>query len=201
MKSNTIWALITGLAVGFLVGREMNRSGGGGDSKSATATNKAGPTEIPKDWLTEKDLNAVDQFKDMTPQQKYAALKVLNERACDCGCPHGSTIKCKKEDPGCPRAPTVVTEVGSFLDFAGAVFFAKPYETPESLARIIVEASEKRDSLDFDGVMERFSMSAFHQRFKALLLEEGQGKVRALNSTLRSVTDINRQRPALSRPL
>lgn len=111
MKSNTIWALVTGLALGFIVGREW--SGGRGASESSSTTKGAaavqnGPTEIPKDWITESELGATEQFKDLTPQQRYVALKVLNSKPCDCGCPHGSVAKCKKEDPGCPRAPTVI---------------------------------------------------------------------------------------------
>jgi hypothetical protein len=109
MKSNTIWALVTGLAVGFLVGREWAGKGGGGASAPGAAA--TGPTEIPKTWITENELNATEQFKGLTPQQRYVALKVLNERACDCGCPHGSVAKCKKDDPACPRAPTTITDV------------------------------------------------------------------------------------------
>ena len=67
--------------------------------------------QIAPDWLTEKDLKAEDKFAGMTPAQRFTALKVLNERPCDCGCPHGSTAKCAKEDPGCPRAPLVITQV------------------------------------------------------------------------------------------
>jgi hypothetical protein len=111
MKSNTIWALITGLAVGFLVGREFTATkGGSSTSAPGVATSANGPTEIPKDWLTEKDLNATDSFAALTPQQRYTVLKVMNEKPCDCGCPHGSFAKCKKEDPGCPRAPKVLEQ-------------------------------------------------------------------------------------------
>ncbi len=44
----------------------------------------------------------------LTPAQRFATLKFYNETPCDCGCPHGSYAKCKKEDPGCPRAPKVL---------------------------------------------------------------------------------------------
>src|SRR4051794_1600655 len=115
MKStNTIWILVAGLAVGFLIGREMPRRGGGssddtttastGDKpRPATAGNKgggtvAGPTEIPADWIKEDGLNAAADFADLTPAQRYLTLKVMNEKPCDCGCPHGNTAKCKKED-------------------------------------------------------------------------------------------------------
>ncbi len=132
MKSNTIWALVTGLALGFLLGREFSGKGSGGDSASKPGsssgggggTTAGGPTDIPKDWLTDADLNAVDAMKGMTPQQRYAVLKVMNEKPCDCGCPHGSTAKCKKEDPGCPRAPKVLEQ---------AIALAKEGKTPEQI--------------------------------------------------------------------
>lgn len=115
MKNNTIWVLVAGLAVGFLVGREVGRSGSGGEEKSSSgaarsATGKAGAKDIPPDWLKETDFNSVDAVKDLTADQKYLVLKIMNELPCDCGCPHGSFAKCKKEDPGCPRAPQVVTK-------------------------------------------------------------------------------------------
>ncbi len=110
MKSNTIWALVTGLAVGFLVGQYTER-GRSGDSPTAMNTTSNAPAgKIPADWLTEKDLKAEDKFAGLTPQQRFLALKVLNEKPCDCGCPHGSTAKCAKEDPGCPRAPKVIAD-------------------------------------------------------------------------------------------
>jgi protein-disulfide isomerase len=129
MKSNTIWALITGLAVGFLVGREYNGTkGGSSTSAPGVATSANGPTEIPKDWLTEKDLNATDSFAALTPQQRYVVLKVMNDKPCDCGCPHGSFAKCKKEDPGCPRAPVVLTT---------AIAHAKLGETYDQVAAAV----------------------------------------------------------------
>jgi hypothetical protein len=113
MKSNMIWVAISCLAVGFIVGREMTRAGGGGGGApgAATPTSANGPTDVPKDWIVEGDIGATATFQGMTPQQRYAALKVLNERPCDCGCPHGSVAKCKKDDPGCPRAPKVIEDV------------------------------------------------------------------------------------------
>ena len=110
MKSNTIWALITGLAVGFLVGREYTSTKGGGSPSTPGVAAANGPTEIPKDWITEKDLNATDSFAGLTPQQRYVVLKVMNEKPCDCGCPHGNTAKCMKDDPNCPRAPVILNK-------------------------------------------------------------------------------------------
>jgi protein-disulfide isomerase len=50
-------------------------------------------------------MGATEVFSGLTAPQRYLALKVLNTKPCDCGCPHGSIAKCKKEDPGCPVAP------------------------------------------------------------------------------------------------
>lgn len=117
MKGNTIWVLVAGLAVGFVLGHEVGWSRGGGKAASTSASDSAqptsanGPTDLHADWLKEADFGMADKFVGLTPQQRYVALKVLNERPCDCGCPHGSTAKCKKEDPNCPRAPLVAVQV------------------------------------------------------------------------------------------
>jgi hypothetical protein len=122
MKSNTIWALVTGLAVGYIIGREFTSrpaaTGGGESGPVATAPHThdsagggggaGGP--IPSTWIKEDEIGATSDFAALTPAQRYIALKVLNERPCDCGCPHGSVAKCKKEDPGCPRAPSVIQQ-------------------------------------------------------------------------------------------
>src|SRR5262249_16802632 len=42
--------------------------------------------------------------------QRYVVLKVMNEKPCDCGCPHGTTAACLKDDPGCPRAPVILNK-------------------------------------------------------------------------------------------
>ena len=109
MKTNTIWALVTGLAVGFLIGQYTER-GRSADSPRAMNTSNQPAGQIPADWLTEKDLKADEKFAGLTPGQRFQVLKVLNEKPCDCGCPHGSVAKCAKEDPGCPRAPLVITQ-------------------------------------------------------------------------------------------
>lgn len=139
MKSNTIWAFIAGAAIGLLVGREWTRSSGPSVASSETTSGSSagsaakGPSDIPADWVKESEIGATDQFAGLTPQQRYVALKVLNEKPCDCGCPHGSVAKCKKEDPGCPRAPTII---------ATAVAMAKQGKTFDE----IVAAVKKPDS-------------------------------------------------------
>lgn len=114
MKGNGIWMLIAGLALGFVLGREVPKAGGGGEAATAetaapkAAAQAAGP--IPTDWILEDGLGAKDTMTGLTPAQRFAVLKFYNETPCDCGCPHGSFAKCKKEDPGCPRAPKVLEQ-------------------------------------------------------------------------------------------
>ncbi len=107
MKSpNIIWALVAGLAVGYICGNKFPMSGGGGGaSTSSEPTAAAGGGTLPAHWGTEKDIGAVEAFAGLTAAQRFVALKVLNNKPCDCGCPHGSIAKCKKDDPGCPVAP------------------------------------------------------------------------------------------------
>ena len=120
----TVWPLVTGLAVGFLVGRETGNGGGARPHDGATADTKgAGDTpsaaaklpakvyksqsEFPAGWLKESDLSAVAglSFAGMTDAQKTTALQALNERNCECGCGMGSIATCVKKDPNCPRSP------------------------------------------------------------------------------------------------
>ncbi len=114
-NSNVVWALVCGLAVGYIVGNKLPMSGGGGGSSTSPAarTAEAGGGEIPKDWITEKEIGAEAQFAGLTPAQRFNALKVLNSKPCDCGCPHGTIAKCKKEDPQCPVAPSEIALAAS----------------------------------------------------------------------------------------
>src|SRR4051794_37860751 len=102
MKTNTIWVLVSGLAVGFLIGREWGPRRGGETDKTGSGATATAPTAapgvIPADWLKEEELKATDKFAGLTPAQRYAVLKVMNEKPCDCGCPHGSTAKCLKDE-------------------------------------------------------------------------------------------------------
>ena len=114
-NSNVVWALVAGLAVGYIVGNKLPMSGGGGGSSTSPAarTAEGGSTELPKDWITEKEIGAEAQFAGLTAAQRYNALKVLNSKPCDCGCPHGTIAKCKKEDPACPVAPSEIALAAS----------------------------------------------------------------------------------------
>jgi len=108
-NSNVVWALVAGLAVGYIVGNKLPMTGGGGGGSNPSARSaESGSTEIPKDWITEKEIGAEASFAGLTPAQRFNALKVLNSKPCDCGCPHGSIAKCKKEDPACPVAPSEI---------------------------------------------------------------------------------------------
>jgi protein-disulfide isomerase len=122
----TIWPLVTGLAVGFLVGRETGGHGSAGGptaadvapdkgSDSAPAGTKMpakifhAESEFPAGWTKEADLASVTSvsFAGLTPQQKVTALQALNERDCECGCGMGKIAGCLKKDPNCPRSPNL----------------------------------------------------------------------------------------------
>ena len=110
-NSNVVWALVAGLAVGYILGNKLPMGGGGGSGSSSSPASRAvesGSTAIPADWITEKEIGAEDAFAGLTAAQRSNALKVLNSKPCDCGCPHGTIAKCKKEDPGCPVAPSEI---------------------------------------------------------------------------------------------
>ena len=113
MKAQTIWVLISGLAVGFLIGREWPRGGGGvadKDGTKAVAVQNAPAGPIPADWIKEDSFRAdvKSKFDGLTAGQKYSVLKALNGAKCDCGgCNDSSMAKCLKDDPSCPRGPAV----------------------------------------------------------------------------------------------
>ncbi|HEY2904042.1 MAG TPA: thioredoxin domain-containing protein [Polyangia bacterium] len=123
-----IWPLVTGLAVGFLVGRE---TGGGhvttaaGDSAPSKTADKAADGvpagtklpdktykaegEFPAGWMKSADLATVSgmNFDGLTAAQKTTAMQAMNERNCECGCGMGSIGTCVKKDPNCPRSPNL----------------------------------------------------------------------------------------------
>jgi hypothetical protein len=80
----------------------------------ATPSGRAQPTPpmapaVPAEWLTEKEFGSEELFVGLTDEQRRTVLAVMNRRACDCGCPHGSFARCLLEDPRCPRAPVVLS--------------------------------------------------------------------------------------------
>jgi protein-disulfide isomerase len=117
----TVWPLVTGLALGFLVGRETAgpRGGSAGEAAapSAPAAVPAGTkmpakiykseAEFPAGWVKSADLASVAglSFAGLTDAQKTTALQAMNERDCECGCGMGKIGSCVKKDPNCPRSP------------------------------------------------------------------------------------------------
>jgi hypothetical protein len=136
MKLQSIWVLVAGLAIGFILGRELPRGGRGGDAagdkpavtaKSATAP----PGELAASWLQEDVFpKAKELFVGLTPPQRLNVLKLINERKCDCGCPH-TVAQCLKDDPNCGTAAGVV---------ASAIALAKQNKTYEQM---VAEATKK----------------------------------------------------------
>jgi protein-disulfide isomerase len=118
---STVWPLVTGLAVGFLVGRETGTSRShetaGAEPKAADSPAAAAAkmpakvyktqAEFPTGWLKETDLSSVSglSLAGLTDAQKTTALQAMNERNCECGCGMGSIATCVKKDPNCPRSP------------------------------------------------------------------------------------------------
>jgi len=119
----TIWPLLTGLAIGFLVGKEVGaRQGGpGGETAAAVVAGKApagtkmpakiykSESEFPAGWTKSADLATVNtvSMTDLTPAQKVTVMQALNERDCECGCGMGKIAGCIKKDPNCPRSPNL----------------------------------------------------------------------------------------------
>jgi len=121
----TLWPLVTGLAVGFLVGRETGGHGSAGSGSADTAAEKASDkvpagtkmpdkiykseSEFPAGWTKEADLASVTtvSFAGLSSAQKVTALQALNERDCECGCGMGKIAGCLKKDPNCPRSPNM----------------------------------------------------------------------------------------------
>jgi protein-disulfide isomerase len=121
-----IWPLITGLAVGFLVGRETAQPGHPTETADTgaekAAAEPAAPSgvklpdkiyksqaDFPAGWTKEADLASVTtvSFAGLTDAQKVTALQALNERDCACGCGMGKIAGCLKKDPNCPRSPNL----------------------------------------------------------------------------------------------
>src|SRR5712692_2005780 len=147
MKSNVLWVGIACLALGVLIGRELPWPRGGGPGQAALPQVSQGANAIPAAWIKEGELGATEAFAGLTPAQRYTVLKVLNEKPCDCGCPHGSVAKCKKDDPGCPRAPVVITTAAqlakqgkSFDEIMAAV---KKPDTPSAAQQPPRESPQK----------------------------------------------------------
>jgi hypothetical protein len=122
LRGNVIWALVTGLAVGFAAGREAYRLGLG-DGKAADPTVSASTAfiaaenavkvyarmaEFPAGWVKDTDLpNGATLLSGLNDTQKTTVMQALNERNCECGCPFGKLATCLQKDPNCPRSPAM----------------------------------------------------------------------------------------------
>src|SRR5215813_3338522 len=92
-----IWPLLTGLAVGFLVGREFPNRHGADGGETAVAAGKApagtkmpakvykSESEFPEGWTKSADLASVTTVSmgDLTTAQKTTVMQALNERDCE----------------------------------------------------------------------------------------------------------------------
>jgi protein-disulfide isomerase len=101
---NVAWIVVAGLG-GYLVGNALPIHGQWFGPKTSSSIAATDEETVPPNWLKESDIGATALFAGLTPSQRYRALKVLNTKPCDCGCPHGSIAQCKKEDPDCTVAP------------------------------------------------------------------------------------------------
>lgn len=138
---NVIWALLTGLAIGFATGREVDSCAKGEDisaentpagSASAHPVYKS-VAEFPAGWIKDSEIKG-ELLAGLTPEQTALALQSLNQRNCECGCPFGTVANCLAKDPNCPRSPVLgklaVAEVkaGKSLDQILAAIDAKQAE-------------------------------------------------------------------------
>jgi protein-disulfide isomerase len=125
------WALATGLAIGFIVGREVgSRTGNPNVGSAAPAAVAPAPVaaaavagvipakvyaseaDFPGAWYKAADLATVPglSMDGMTDVQKATVMQALNERTCDCGCSFGTLANCVKRDSACPRSPKIAKE-------------------------------------------------------------------------------------------
>lgn len=122
MRTSPVWPLVTGLAIGFAVGREVYRLGldaprgataPEGSSSAAISADKAAhkyakQSEFPAAWLKDTDLGKSSSIlAGLTDPQKVTVMQALNERDCECGCGMGSLATCLQKDPNCPRSPVM----------------------------------------------------------------------------------------------
>ncbi|MHB8416719.1 MAG: DsbA family protein [Myxococcales bacterium] len=111
-NANWIVALVVGAAIGFVAGQAVNKSGGGSSGSAGMAMGSdvgKTPANLPGNYLKEADLPA-GTLTGLTDQQKYSVLKSINEKHCTCGCDKDSIAQCRKSDPTCTTAPSLITQ-------------------------------------------------------------------------------------------
>src|ERR1700687_2365097 len=113
MKPNVIVALLVGLVLGFAVGKVASTPSTSPrpDAPPVVAAASPSPSSPSPSPASEADLPIkssdfpAETFAGLSDAQKYAAMKVLNDNTCDCGCPNDTFAECAKKDPNCPVAP------------------------------------------------------------------------------------------------
>src|SRR5262249_15461291 len=106
MKPNVIVALLVGFVLGFAVRVAYNGTSSRPDSPQVVAAPPAAPRAGMEAALPIKSSDFPSEtFAGLTDAQKYAAMKVMNDNQCDCGCPNDTLAECAKKDPNCPNAP------------------------------------------------------------------------------------------------
>jgi protein-disulfide isomerase len=118
----TLWPLITGLAIGYIVGQKTAGHGeSGGDEKVAAKKDEVpagtklpdkiykSESQFPEGWTKSADLASVNtvSLAGLNDTQKTTVMQALNERDCECGCGMGKIAGCLKKDPNCPRSPNM----------------------------------------------------------------------------------------------
>jgi len=106
MKPNVIVALLVGFVLGFAVRVAYNGTSSHPDSPQVVVASPPTPRAGIEAALPIKSSDFPSEtFTGLTDAQKYAAMKVLNDNQCDCGCPNDTLAECAKKDPNCPNAP------------------------------------------------------------------------------------------------
>ncbi len=111
-NANLVVVAALAAVIGFVVGRSTGTQGSfvrGGAEAVHGGDNGKTVADLPKDFLTDKDLTGVD-FSGLSESQKYSVLSAINEATCDCGCGMGSIAICKKKDPNCPTSPAKIAK-------------------------------------------------------------------------------------------
>ena len=100
----------------------------------------------PSNWQAATTLPGVD-MKRLTPAQQKAALSVLRESTCPCGCPM-QLAQCRVEDPACGQSQTLA---GIVVDAAAANKSAAEIRKILSDSPL-VKAASQRDRILLDPV-------------------------------------------------
>src|SRR4051794_27398067 len=142
---NVVWALLGGMLIGFIAGRESNRATVktlAAPSASAVPANEkasgayASMSGFPAGWIKDGELlpSTTTFLADLSAAQKTLVMQALNERNCECGCGYGTLAVCLQKDPNCPRSPAM------------AKLAADMAKQGKSLAEILAAIDEKQGS-------------------------------------------------------